>query len=222
MRAGRAFSALALFFSLFLVSIAAATAMAAPRLAAPSPAPEPSLVVRAKLVCGFQDGSFGCHQESGDIEMGKNRTPGSPVQAPETAAAPPAPEAPAADTPGQTASEPGAAAPLNPGEHVCPAGYRVLAVPGPNGYCEPPGASTAAAAPASACEHGMQGTPPNCHCPPSSELLGGNCVHYTATCKTALAANAAPEACPKDDQKLACKTRSDGLKDCCCLTYDKL
>ena len=32
-----------------------------------------------------------------------------------------------------------------------------------------------------ACQGGMVGTPPNCSCPPSSELLGGNCVRYTAT-----------------------------------------
>jgi hypothetical protein len=40
------------------------------------------------------------------------------------------------------------------------------------------------------CEHGMVGTPPNCHCPKNSELLGGNCVHYTATCSNGLAVDA--------------------------------
>src|SRR5262245_13909947 len=34
---------------------------------------------------------------------------------------------------------------------------------------------------ASQCQGGMVGTPPNCKCPESSELLGGNCVHYTAS-----------------------------------------
>jgi len=67
------------------------------------------------------------------------------------------------------------------------------------------------------------GAPPGCHCPKSSELLGGNCVHYTTTaCQTELPANVNPETCQGADEKLACKPRQDGLKDCCCLTYDKL
>jgi len=74
---------------------------------------------------------------------------------------------------------------------------------------------------AATCKNGMVGTPPNCFCPENSELLGGNCVHYTATCKNGLPANAPPQQCPKAEQKLACKARSDGLKDCCCITYDK-
>jgi hypothetical protein len=74
---------------------------------------------------------------------------------------------------------------------------------------------------AATCTNGMVGTPPNCSCPESSELLGGNCVHYTATCNNGLPANAPPQQCPKAEQKLACKARSDGLKDCCCITYDK-
>jgi hypothetical protein len=73
-----------------------------------------------------------------------------------------------------------------------------------------------------ACQHGMVGTPPNdCRCPPNSELLGGNCVHYTATCSNGLAANVNPQPCQGAEEKLACKMRDDGLKDCCCLTYDK-
>ena len=45
-------------------------------------------------------------------------------------------------------------------------------------------------------QNGMIGTPPNCRCPPNSELLGGNCVRYTAsTCSNALAADALPQAC---------------------------
>jgi hypothetical protein len=76
---------------------------------------------------------------------------------------------------------------------------------------------------ATTCQHGMAGTPPdNCHCPKNSELLGGNCVHYTATCSNGLPADSLPQPCRGAEEKLACKTRQDGLKDCCCLTYDKL
>jgi hypothetical protein len=73
-----------------------------------------------------------------------------------------------------------------------------------------------------ACTGGMIGTPPNCRCPPSSELLGGNCVRYTASaCSNGLAANASPQACSGVEEKLSCTLRNDGLKDCCCVTYDK-
>jgi hypothetical protein len=75
---------------------------------------------------------------------------------------------------------------------------------------------------ATTCQHGMTGTPPNCRCPKNSELLGGNCVHYTASaCSNGLASDALPQACPGAEEKLACKMRQDGFKDCCCLTYDK-
>jgi hypothetical protein len=104
------------------------------------------------------------------------------------------------------------------------------ASPGPStdGTMLPEAAPDSGQAPAGApansaatCQNGMVGTPPNCSCPESSELLGGNCVHYTATCKTGLAADAPPQQCPNTEQKLACKARNDGLKDCCCITYDK-
>ncbi|MGD9501191.1 MAG: hypothetical protein AB7V40_01735 [Methyloceanibacter sp.] len=73
-----------------------------------------------------------------------------------------------------------------------------------------------------ACQGGMVGTPPNCQCPENSELLGGNCVHYTAsTCSKGLAANALPQACANVEEKTSCKLRDDGLKDCCCVTYNK-
>jgi hypothetical protein len=73
-----------------------------------------------------------------------------------------------------------------------------------------------------ACQGGMIGTPPNCRCPPSSELLGGNCVRYTASaCSNGLAADALPQACRGVEEKLSCTMRNDGLKDCCCVTYDK-
>jgi hypothetical protein len=73
-----------------------------------------------------------------------------------------------------------------------------------------------------ACQHGMVGTPPNCQCPKNSELLGGNCVHYTASaCSSGLAADAAPQACRGVEEKVSCRLRQDGLKDCCCVIYDK-
>ncbi len=75
---------------------------------------------------------------------------------------------------------------------------------------------------ATACQGGMVGTPPNCQCPENSELLGGNCVRYTASaCSSGLAADALPQACRGIEEKLSCKLREDGLKDCCCVTYDK-
>jgi hypothetical protein len=68
----------------------------------------------------------------------------------------------------------------------------------------------------------MVGTPPNCRCPESTEQLGGICVRYTAsTCSNGLAVNAPPEACQGVEEKVSCKLRDDGLKDCCCITYDK-
>jgi hypothetical protein len=75
---------------------------------------------------------------------------------------------------------------------------------------------------ATTCQHGMVGTPPNCQCPKNSELLGGNCVHYTASaCSNGLASDALPQACRGAEEKLSCTMRQDGLKGCCCLTYDK-
>ena len=74
----------------------------------------------------------------------------------------------------------------------------------------------------SQCQGGMVGTPPNCKCPESSELLGGNCVHYTASsCTKELTADAQPQACANVEEKVSCKLRDDGLKDCCCVTYNK-
>jgi hypothetical protein len=74
----------------------------------------------------------------------------------------------------------------------------------------------------SQCQGGMVGTPPNCKCPESSELLGGNCVHYTASsCSKELTADAQPQACANVEEKISCKLRDDGLKDCCCVSYDK-
>ena len=57
--------------------------------------------------------------------------------------------------------------------------------------------------PQTGCQHGMVGTPPNCHCPKNSELLGGNCVHYTATmCQSELPVNVNPEPCQDVEAKL--------------------
>jgi hypothetical protein len=75
---------------------------------------------------------------------------------------------------------------------------------------------------ATACQNGMVGTPPNCRCPKNSELLGGNCVHYTASaCSSGMAPDALPQACRGVEEKVSCSLRQDGLKDCCCVTYDK-
>jgi hypothetical protein len=79
------------------------------------------------------------------------------------------------------------------------------AVPGKYGYCEPPEGTAEAVS--TGCQHGMVGTLPNCHCPTNSELLGGKCVHYTATCHSGLAADVNPQACPGAEEKLACKMR---------------
>ena len=57
-------------------------------------------------------------------------------------------------------------------------------------------------------------------CPPNTELLGGNCVPYTARCKNGMALDAMPQACAMEEKQV-CRPRGDGLKDCCCLTYSK-
>ena len=73
------------------------------------------------------------------------------------------------------------------------------------------------------CRDGMVGTPPNCQCPRNSELLGGKCVRYTATtCSNGLAPDSLPQACRRVEEKLSCRMREDGLKDCCCVLYDKM
>jgi hypothetical protein len=182
--------------------------------------------------CGMFDGSFSCRATSGGEMHGKNAgPPGSETRdetpQADTAAAPQgAALPPAAGNSAPNLGQGGQSAPVEygakPGEHACPPGYTVLAVPGKYGYCQPPVRGTAEAA-TSACQHGMVGAPPNCHCPRNSELLGGNCVHYTATmCQNELPVNVNPAPCQDLEAKLSCKMRQDGLKDCCCLTYDKL
>jgi hypothetical protein len=176
----------------------------------------PQAVVGVVFRCGTYDGRFQCRQDSGGPAMGKNATPGASTE-------------PSPEPPGTWTALPGEAPPgappvpgqevVGPGEHSCPPGYKVLAVPTAFGYCEPAGTPAAAAA---GCQNGMVGTPPDCHCPQNSELLGGNCVHYAAICQNGLAADYSPQPCAGVEEKLACKLRQDGLKDCCCLTYDKL
>lgn len=65
-------------------------------------------------------------------------------------------------------------------------------------------------------------TPGPAGCPPSSELLGGKCVRYSATCRKPVAVDALMPSCAGTEEKLVCKPRADGMKDCCCLVYDKL
>jgi hypothetical protein len=147
--------------------------------------------------CGMFDGKFTCKATTGGVSHGKNATPGE------------------RETPDSVQEA------VQPGEHACPPGFKVLDTPNASGsYCEPPAGEPETTN--AGCEHGMVGTPPSCHCPQNSELLGGNCVHYKATCSNGLAADFNPQPCAGVDEKLACKMRQDGLKDCCCLTYDKL
>lgn len=65
------------------------------------------------------------------------------------------------------------------------------------------------------------GAPASGACPPNSERLGGHCIPYTQSCKRGLAANAPPQVCRGAEEKLVCDFRADGLKDCCCRTYNK-
>jgi hypothetical protein len=181
--------------------------------------------------CGMFDGSFSCRAAPGGEAHGKNASPGANAPdttpqadtgtVPQGAALPPA-TGYATPNAGQGTESAPVDYGAKPGEHACPPGYTVLATPGKYGYCQPPGSGTAEAT-SGGCEHGMVGSPPNCHCPKNSELLGGNCVHYTATmCQSELPVNVNPEPCQDVEAKLSCKMRQDGLKDCCCLTYDKL
>ena len=111
-------------------------------------------------------------------------------------------------------ASPGGAATQGASPETTPGGI----MPGPDGGQAPQSVPVDP----SQCQGGMVGTPPNCKCPQSSELLGGNCVHYTASsCTKELTADAQPQACAGIEEKVSCKLREDGLKDCCCVTYDK-
>jgi hypothetical protein len=201
-------------------------AAAVAQIIRPSSESERELVLEAAFVCGMTDGKFGCKSVSGGtMQHGKSATPGinnvNPSDdVPEGTTGEQGAATPAGNTGHGAQSGVGAQEAVKLGEHACPPGYRVLAVPTRFGYCEPPGTPEVAN---TTCQHGMVGTPPNgCHCPKNSELLGGNCIHYTATCRNGLAADFTPQPCAGAEEKLACKVREDGLKDCCCLTYDKL
>ena len=169
----------------------------------------------AVFTCGMFDGKFQCKATEGGVVHGKNAIqgvddPSRKDEPTEATTGEPLPAAPAAT---QEVVE--------PGQHSCPPGHTVLAAPNASGsYCEPLAGTPEATN--RGCQRGMVGTPPNCQCPKNSELLGGNCVHYTATCSNGLAADAPPQACAGAEEKLACKLRQDGLKDCCCLLYDKM
>ena len=158
-----------------------------------SSASTPPLVLDAAFACGMFDGTFSCKAAPGEEPHGKNASPGA-SQAPDT------------PSDGLTGGDQGSAYPApaaNPAQSGAPA-------------ATPDAVSTG-------CQHGMVGTPPGCRCPKNSELLGGNCVHYTATmCKSELPVNVNPEPCQDLEAKLSCKMRQDGLKDCCCVVYDKL
>jgi hypothetical protein len=115
---------------------------------------------------------------------------------------------------------PGAAPPAaEPSPEVVPPDgtWQGTTIPTESGQGAPAGAPDP-----TACQNGMVGTPPNCRCPKNSELLGGNCVHYTASaCSSGMAPDALPQACRGVEEKVSCTLRQDGLKDCCCVTYDK-
>jgi hypothetical protein len=158
------------------------------------PASERQLLLEAIFECGMFDGGFKCKQSSGAKAFGKNSTPGAPARSDDTPEGIPDGSEQAVPNP----STPGAG---NAGQGTW---------------------ETTPNATSTACQNGMVGSPPNCHCPKNSELLGGNCVHYTATCSKALPADSPIQPCQRTDERLACTMRQDGLKDCCCLLYDKL
>ena len=58
-------------------------------------------------------------------------------------------------------------------------------------------------------------------CPRNTELLGGACVRYTASCRSGVPTNANVPPCRNTEEKLVCKFGSDGLRHCCCQLYDK-
>ena len=76
----------------------------------------------------------------------------------------------------------------------------------------PPASSDAGASPPSAAPTS---------CPRNTELLGGACVRYTASCRSGVPANTNVPPCQSAQEKLVCKIGSDGLRHCCCRLYDK-
>ncbi len=83
---------------------------------------------------------------------------------------------------------------------------------GVDGDALPPASSDAGASAPSA-------APANC--PRNTELLGGVCVRYTASCRSGVPTNANVPPCRSAEEKLVCKIGSDGLRHCCCQLYDK-
>jgi len=147
--------------------------------------------LQAKIVCGNFGNGFTCKSESGASEQFGKSA-----------------------TPGARPQAPEESPPA-----VVPEGtWQGQAIPGESGQ----GAAGAPADAGTTCQNGMVGTPPNCRCTKNSELLGGNCVHYTASaCSSGMAPDALPQACRGVEEKVSCALRQDGLKDCCCVTYDK-
>jgi hypothetical protein len=148
-------------------------------------------ILKAMVVCGTFDGKFSCKSSLGGVPRGKNALPGVDVDT----------------TPQSSESAPAGPNPSDPAA---------------GGWTTNQGAPESPADVTTSCQHGMVGTPPDCRCPKNSELLGGNCVHYTASaCSSGLASDALPQACRGVEEKLSCTMRNDGLKDCCCVVYDK-
>lgn len=97
----------------------------------------------AVMACGMFDGKFECRAAPGGVAHGKNATPGaesaSPDELPQgTTGGEQGTTNPPADMNGAGNAGQGTQT-VAPGEHACPPGYRVLAVPTKFGYCEPPG-----------------------------------------------------------------------------------
>jgi hypothetical protein len=183
---------LAAFLSLLGLALGGDRPAAGAQIIRPSPLSQPQLVHKAMFVCGTFDGKFQCKNSPGGVARGKNATPG--------AAEPDSSE-------GLSGEQQATSPPISPA---------------PGDANAPQGTWAATPDAATTCQHGMVGTPPDCRCPKNSELLGGNCVHYTASaCSNGLASDAMPQACQGVEEKLSCTMRQDGLKDCCCLTYDK-
>jgi hypothetical protein len=152
---------------------------------------KPRLALETAFVCGTFDGHFTCRNDFGAGAQ-FGKNASPGARAPNSAETPPT------DLPGGT--------------------WQGTAIPADTGQGVPQQVPNTG----STCQHGMVGTPPDCRCPKNSELLGGNCVHYTASaCNSGLASRAQPQACRGVEEKLSCTLRQDGLKDCCCVIYDK-
>src|SRR5215472_7259961 len=95
----------------------------------------------AVFTCGMFDGTFQCKATSGGEAHGKNASPSvgdtsTPEEAPQGTGEREV-TAPAGSTTHGTQG--GAREVVQPGEHSCPPGYRVLAAPNASGsYCQPP------------------------------------------------------------------------------------